>query len=279
MAQDYGYIRHALLGFSALHLAYLRQAHDRRYLILATSHHSEAIREFRKFVADLSSVNCGAVFIFSMLVVLLELGFMDPSHELQEDRLDPIDRLLQQFQLIRNVVALWRTSPKLYAIFKTNRLSRQRAPERLTIPTEIHVALQRLEDLNRWMSADLDERETYARALQGLRTSFKDVINRPNEWVTLLGWFCSVPSQYLEYAKARRPLALLLLAYYCVLVSHAPERWWIKCWSEPVWGAVRRELDDPWTPYLLCAVKAMQADQRCLSAPAEENVEQDAITH
>ena len=258
MARDYGYIRNALLGFATLHIAHLRQTPDRRYLILATSYHSEAMQRFRGLVAELNPVNCGAVFVFSVLVLLLELGLMNPYNETL-DCVDPIDRLLQQVQLIRNVVALWRTSPKLCAIFKMSRLARQRTPNRISISTEIHAAMQRLDDLNCRMSADPGERQTYTRALQRLRRNFKNVINRPNEWMTLLGWFCSVPIQYLEYAKARRPLALLILAYHCVLISHAPERWWIKGWSEPVYAAVRKELDDPWAQYLPWGFEAVRS--------------------
>lgn len=75
--------------------------------------------------------------------------------------------------------------------------------------------------LKRQLSVDMDERQIYALALQRLRNNFKNVINRPNEWMSALGWTVSVPSQYLEYAKGKRPLALLL-GYYSVLCLPCP---------------------------------------------------------
>lgn len=84
---------------------------------------------------------------------------------------------------------------------------------------------------------------------------------KPKDWFPALFWAVFVPSQYIDAMKARRPLSLVTLSHYCVLVHHSPERWWMKGWSDRVLDSVFQLLDESWRPYLSWTRQAMQPDR------------------
>lgn len=49
-----------------------------------------------------------------------------------------------------------------------------------------------------------------------------------------LSWILRVPSAYLDLVQSREPLALIILAHYCVVMYHLRERWWMGDWGVAV---------------------------------------------
>lgn len=49
-----------------------------------------------------------------------------------------------------------------------------------------------------------------------------------------LSWILRIPSAYLDLLPSREPLALIILAHYCVVLFHLRERWWMGNWGAMV---------------------------------------------
>lgn len=80
-AQSSDYVLYALQCFSALHLASVHTENCRRYQVISIRCHLKAIATFRTQVCNINEANRDAVLCFIGLLVVIELGFMNPSYD------------------------------------------------------------------------------------------------------------------------------------------------------------------------------------------------------
>ncbi|KAL1984495.1 hypothetical protein VTN96DRAFT_9094 [Rasamsonia emersonii] len=274
VAQSSDYVRHALLAFSALHMTHLQPENQHQHLSLASRHQCTALSRFRKSVNSITAENADAVYLFSLLVLLSELRLMHPSYEHYDGNLDPIDKLLQRFILIRNIVSLWRTDTWSRPASVIRNLIQQLKPSDVhIIPSEFYSILEELEDLNQKTTINADEREIYSQSIRQLGRTLALIIAKPKDWFPALFWAIFVPLRYIDALKAKRPISLIVLAHYCVLIHHSPERWWMKGWSDRVLRSVILLLDESWKPYLSWARQAMQPEKELFCVAGESSLE------
>jgi hypothetical protein len=258
-AHTHDFVWHTLLAFSSLHIAHLQPQNFQKYLVLTSHHHAIAIRGFREQVQTINADNCDATFIFSALLVLTELGLMRPVWDGSNADVDPVDKLMQQLTVTRNILTLWRNAQ----LVRTESIIRElvghgKHPYTNAIMAEAISSLSYLEVLNHRMVADLDERMTYSESIRELKVSYYFAILRPKSWFTILRWAKGISPTFLMRVKTRNPLALLILAQYCVLVHKiSRDHWWMRGWSEQIFNHVISLLDSQWMPYLRPVTTAM----------------------
>lgn len=58
-------------------------------------------------------------------------------------------------------------------------------------------------------------------------------------------WILGIPGDFLDFLEDRQPLALIILAHYCVVMYHLRDRWWMGDWGpkalEAICGLLGRE--------------------------------------
>lgn len=256
-AKDADYTMHSLLGFSALHLAHIQPESRRQYLTIATSHQCQALAKFRSEVEIVNTNNVTPVLIFSCFLVLYELGLMHPNHQICDVQ-DPITKFIRSVTLIQNTVKSLRTVPWLKVVPIMRLLLRPNGNETAKLPLEVYHALHQLDILNESTTVDEHERQTYADAIQHLRTCFELVSGSPGEWLPSLRWTNLISPHYIKNLQEKQPMALIILVHFCLLVYHSPERWWLKGWNETIVKEVMQLLDESWRPHLRWAVNAMK---------------------
>lgn len=159
---------------------------------------------------------------------------------------DPIDKLLDQFLLIKKVVPILqapRCQGSKVAMFMQDML---RVRHMTTIPPIESSVLRLLDSLNWRTTADPRERQIYSQAIRELHISYSLMIIKQSEWSTIFYWTMQIPLGYIECLHARRHIALLILGCYCILVRHAPARWWMQYWNEQVLEFINRLLGEEW---------------------------------
>lgn len=57
-------------------------------------------------------------------------------------------------------------------------------------------------------------------------------------------------SPFASLIRRRVPQALVILAYYCVLLDLLNDRWWIHGWAQRVLGDVLATLDEQWKTWV-----------------------------
>lgn len=55
-------------------------------------------------------------------------------------------------------------------------------------------------------------------------------------------WILGIPPDFLDYLEDHQPLALIVLAHYCVVMYHLRERWWMGDWGLKVLEEIRARL-------------------------------------
>jgi hypothetical protein len=261
VAHTHDFVRHTLCAFSSLHIAHLQPQDFQKYLVLTSHHHAIAISGFKEQVKTIDGGNCDAIFIFSALLVLTELGLMRPDWDNAD--IDPVDKLIQQLMVVRNILTLWRDAH----LVRTEPMIRElvghgRHPHRDALVAEAKASLAYLERINQRMVTDIEERMMFSNTIRELGVCYYFALLRPMNWFPILRWAKGISPTFIMRLKIRHPLALLILAQYCVLV-HGISRnhWWMRGWSEQIFNHVVSLLDGQWMPYLRSATTAMNENQ------------------
>jgi hypothetical protein len=92
--------------------------------------------------------------------------------------------------------------------------------------------------------------EVYRLAIYSLKSVFREMggVERGADTLVSTAWTNFLAEKYIRLFRERQELALVLLAYYCVLLEKAPRVWWLRGWSKGplsvIRGNVRSEYRD-----------------------------------
>lgn len=116
-----------------------------------------------------------------------------------------------------------------------------------------------------------DDRRTCALILAELKQIYETVL-------TVQGT-CSIASilcfpkqdsgKFAQLIKRRLPQALIILAYYCVLLDILDNRWWIHGWSTRVLRDVLGSLDEQWRHWIEWPVQSVLMRESAPTAATE----------
>jgi len=67
---------------------------------------------------------------------------------------------------------------------------------------------------------------------------------------------------FAQLIKRRVPQAMVILAYYCVLLDVLNSRWWIRGWSTRVLRDVVGSLDEQWRQWIEWPVESVLMKER-----------------
>ena len=262
MAKRSDYLMHNLLALSAVHSARLRPHGQPYYRNLAAFHQSKAASGFRLSVQSLSAENSSIICASAGITLLTELGYSLIPGNPSTPRDDPILELLHRFALVRTTVSLWQSSlPFIYNDHRTMALfnhDKTFVPHK--VPVKIAKALEKLGQLPDGLSMQANDRSVYKRAIESLYSEFSIVITQPRDFGQILRWGNLVDQRFLDLTSQKDPMALVILAHYCMLLYHATTRWCLDGWAERVYDAVNASLDESWICHLGLAAEAMETE-------------------
>lgn len=287
------YVMHGLLGFSALHLASLQPERALLLRASATNHLDQALVLYRQDSGPATAENADARFTFTWFVVMFAFA-VPPS-------VPPIDAMVELFSLVRGIeVVLQETllwiiqgpfAPILTRAFVENRgLSGDGSPLSMAFafePSTLHSdggAYSASEELPEGMEFGLNhldfmigmhdmpfqERQTCLVILSELKQLYAQVLNSQGRcgMSTIMCFPKHDPSHFSTLLKRRHPQALVILAYYTVLLDLLDSRWWVNGWSRRVLGDVVCSLGDEWKSWVEWPIQTVlmkQASQASLS--------------
>ena len=73
--------------------------------------------------------------------------------------------------------------------------------------------------------------------------------------------------KFAQLVKRRQPQALIILAYYCVLLDILDSRWWIQGWSTRVMRDILGSLDQQWRHWIEWPVQTILFKEQHSQAP------------
>jgi hypothetical protein len=220
-ALSHGFLLHALLGVSALHMNHLRGATDAKnqYLTHAKAHHEEAYMLFRSTVTEITKENCTAAITFSCLMLIFSCGMaqtFDTSNP--EETVDGILTILASFRCHWRLfisAKQWIESGPLrgFPPFRTS--------ESPTTGDDAAMkALRKLLAFNTAFTEDEKEKAVYHETIVHLQRPLYGSIAFSRAL-----WLVFTSDEYLKLLEQKRPMALVILAHGSGISKYGPVRW------------------------------------------------------
>jgi Fungal specific transcription factor domain len=234
----------SLLAISAVHLARFRHEARSRYLALGHAHYQSALRLGTAQFAALNASNAHALFLFINLCsgFALSVG-PQPGDYLLFGTSGPAEWLVL-FRGVRTIleshgVTLMRGP--LTPIFRS--------------VTQILCADQPLpefEPLRALRSQIVDalepndpNLETYDHAIDSLARSWPTRA-LGSTLQTMGAWLYCVPDTFVDRLQERKPAAMVIFAYFLVLMNELEASWWAKGWVDHIMRGIYEILDEEW---------------------------------
>ncbi|KAK9244586.1 hypothetical protein V1506DRAFT_540908 [Lipomyces tetrasporus] len=251
------FLMHGLLALSALHLCQINSGDKGpsrvMYTEIATRHQSLALSSFRSELNNITPLNCNAVFAFSGILTIATFASCQCTGI--EQGMAPVEEILRVFSLLRGVNEIlhtardWILTGQLGPIVRDTFTSTADA-----LPAEARAALDYLDEANSH-NRDSDAKKAYCSAIQKLRNYFEIFYSQGQQVRIAMAWPITVPSAYIALLKSRQPMALVVLAHYCVILRLFDRCWWLTGWSENVVEEIYQSLDASWRPSMRWPIK------------------------
>jgi hypothetical protein len=245
MALSYPFLMHGILAVSALHLAVLQPSRKHELLQRASISEHLALPSFRQTVAENKPENIHAVLAFAGFVVRYILALSTES----KGRIPSFDdENPHWFHALRGLVSLvannWLVLDKgPFSPF----LNRVAVPiEYSRNPDDVHFAKVHQLLSSSSTPEDVHDMDVYRAALDELRRVAALAFS-PCKTIDNLGavyiWPGSVDQEFLLLLNRRKPEALVIFAYYCVLLKKINWKfWYFDGVGEGILFAIRDEL-------------------------------------
>ncbi|KAF4467702.1 transcription factor [Fusarium albosuccineum] len=243
------YFLREVLAFSGFHLAYLNPEKKQHYLLLASKHQNLAIRGIREALSGpITSTNCHAIYATSTLIVVNKFAaFPSCEDHLVHGCAMPIQALVEIFSLVNGMDAVLKSPGG--ADIKTGPLKELFGQCDHAYPTGelLQGLLDRVPELIRWTQSESFDPGT-RQVLTSAAESFNNCLTSVNGFPTaacpaevraMFWWPMLISRDFLDLAGSSHPLALVILAYYDVLLYWGESRYWFfEDWAQVLISAI-----------------------------------------
>ncbi|KAH7063925.1 hypothetical protein BKA63DRAFT_538405 [Paraphoma chrysanthemicola] len=238
------YLMHELLAFSAQHLAYIRPEKSEHYLHQATILQTRAISLFNSSWTNVNKSNCVAVLLFSS--VLGHHLLAETLHGRHTDGLDGfISRYIQCIEMHRGIYTIATSAWPLLMSSEIEPILTRSA--NFTSREPLGNECAGLKDLiEHATSLSWAEKQSCQRAIDYLQVGF-DAAAETGEAVVyrhqmIYSWTLLVKPELTTLLAKKQPEALVILAYYAVLLHHGRGLWQVGKTGESVFGLIETHL-------------------------------------
>ncbi|KAF4630749.1 hypothetical protein G7Y89_g7391 [Cudoniella acicularis] len=222
------FLLHALLSLSALHLSNFKKGEAQaRYLTQTHYHLGVGLRTATSLLQNINSETCPPLYLFGTLCHIITLG-MGPK---------PRDFLLFGDNGVAEWLVLFRGTRTIietnYDILRQSDLAPMFhiSGQFLNVPPANNEHLQELREMILHVATNDPDLHLYLAALDDLAKSFGagthpgTRASQPSPQIVFV-WLYRIKDDFV-----RKPIALIILAYFCVLLNDLSSFWWIKGWA------------------------------------------------
>lgn len=262
LAYHHKFLLHGILACTALHMAHLYPAKREMYIVRAHTHQDSALPLFRNEIEHPTDKNCDAIMAFAYLLIVFsfatELDNGQNSFLLINDTPDSSggEQLIlpQWLHLIRCGCEM------LNEVWENIEMGPARELA-YAWEVELDVGDSKLPYLQYFMSivprdGSWSEQiiAVYQEGACALAEAFA-YMERGTEvdmstWNILGLWCVRLENEFYDLILEKHPGALILLAYYCVIMKRMESCWYFGGRPARLFTAVKNVLDERWHPYL-----------------------------
>ncbi|PKS06252.1 hypothetical protein jhhlp_006998 [Lomentospora prolificans] len=248
-AADAPYLLHEVLAFSARHLAVLRPEMAQEYLAQSVRLQNAAISYFNVGQAQVDESNCVPMILFSsilgrhLLIDALATRTPDFSHFL--------DRYTQSSHIRRGLRAV--ASGSWPFLLKTNLSVFLSWGSRYM---DIEGCGEECDPLRRLIAQSSLDQEVIGvcvKTIDALQYGFDELRNMPEDNLsgqTIYTWSIKSPKEFIDLLERRVPEAIVILAYYAVLLHRSRTMWQVGDSGAYIVESIVHYLGPDWAEWL-----------------------------
>lgn len=266
------YLMHEMLAFTGLYLFY-KDSSRRELMARALHHQSEALRLIQS--VDLSSATADdnlALLFFASTAALC--GLAEPALcDTHDETFDPIGKILHAFQLSRGITTLvmpcWSDLRQTWAwpiIESQIEAGSDLTAQPQSIPGYTYI---------RCLAFGLESEEDRQACLQALDFTLGSISllqqrkDMGMSWRLVTSWPIETGATFHELLTERRPVALVIISYYAVLLKMGTGIWWVGQLPEAIIRRVVVTLGKEWADFISWPKLIILGDIGDLATPLE----------
>lgn len=247
------FLMRGILAISALHLSSVRPGKGEYFNIIAEKHQNLALGSFRNAISSISRENCNAFFALSSLVVVYAFASLHPSRGIATAGTEHI--FPESLSLIRGVNSIlqtvwpWILAGSLGGLVE-DRLEARSCSE---LPEVMEIQLGQLYSLCGETSLDPDWEDALKHAIAELRSCYAKFYSKRAsrcEVSIAFVWPVVLRPTFVASLQALKPEALVVLAFYCVVLHHLDEYWWMEGRGRYILNTICLSLDKEWLDWV-----------------------------
>jgi hypothetical protein len=253
IAFDHCFLMHGLLAIAALHKAVVVPERTESLLNMSRIYQQRGLEAFQSILPSLNSENCHACFAFSMVIMIT--AWASPEHVspfVASFNKDVNKRNVDLVTLQRGAVTVLSTasdiqSGPLRTMFEPWAEVVERS---YPLPEEFREPFNQLDEhlKGALLMSFPEEVEAveYAVAILGKMFTVGKIDSGINDTSATLGWPSLVSEKYIRMVNEWHPAALIVLAYYSILIKRIGDRWWIRGKAEVFLDTIKDILGERW---------------------------------
>ncbi|CZR68316.1 uncharacterized protein PAC_18215 [Phialocephala subalpina] len=245
MAMKQKFLMHSLFSIASLHIAFSHPENASSYVDRAIRHNNIALREYSSKLHSITPENSPSLFACSILLIIVALRL--PVSGPHQGPIGTIEEIAGIFVLTRGVRLVlaemwdWVRESEIAPLFVGRELD-----DNIILPKDVADAVELLEECNQQSADTGSDKEAYALAIQGLKASFMHLRSKERDNGLVLSWPVDVSQDYTKLLSLRRPMALVILAYFAVTLEEVRESWWAEGWGTQLIQEVSQVLSAEW---------------------------------
>ncbi|KAH8593125.1 hypothetical protein B0O99DRAFT_628147 [Bisporella sp. PMI_857] len=233
-----------VLAFAGFHLAYVRANRRHFYSLHASQHQGRALSGMRAaLTGGVTARNCHALYTSSIFLIICAFATF-PNREVHNSAISPLDSLVDIFALTDGISLILKASDQY---LREGPIKGLFAGKTGSVPISAHLQilvdrLLALEPRISSQSLDQDEEDTVIikEAAESLVNCLLSVHGNNSlaasvELRAAFRWALRLPTRYLDLTRRRNPMAMVVLAHYCVVLHYAESTcWFFEGWARTV---------------------------------------------
>ena len=260
-ALPYDFLQHAVISFSASHLAHFTSPNQRSfYENKAVLHRNLALRFSMHALQHVTPANCHALFAFSSIIALSTFALPEPT---SANTVCPVDNIVTFLALIKGTSIVleggrdWIRAGKFAGLLDHSRFAWRLSA--CPLPEILRLPFQQLREWN--AKTPLSARKICTEAIENLEAAIRAYDMIVDDRTLVFIWCAIVSPEYVALVKRRLPMSLVILAHYAVLLHSVRNQWWSADWGRRIINAVYEMLDEDWKPAVEWPLETVEGKQ------------------
>jgi hypothetical protein len=246
------YLMHEMLALHGLRL-FAKDTSRRDLMARALFHQSEALRLVQQHLIAAAQEHALALFLFTSYAAVCALA--EPALcGIHNDSPDPLEKMLHGFQLSRGIVLIvdpyWSELRQTWVwpvVRSQIEAGSDLVPRAQDVPNYTYL---------RCLAFGLENesaRKACVEAIEFTLSSISLVQQRKDDRMSrrlVTSWPIETGTEFHALLTERRPVSLVILAYYAVLLKLGTGLWWIGKWPEALLNHISAILGEEWAEFL-----------------------------